>query len=122
MLDRALGEAIRAGDLTYPFAEITSLLMPTDFTVGNLESALGDQGAPVNNGYTFRAPPEAAQTLSMAGFDLLSLANNHALDYGPQALQQGMDLLHQQDIATVGAGPDQASAHQPYITKSTVSL
>ena len=115
MLDRALGEAIRAGDLTYPFAEITSRLMLADVTVGNLESALGDQGAPVNKGYTFRAPPEAAQTLSMAGFDLLSLANNHALDYGPQALQQGMDLLHQQDIATVGAGPDQASAHQPYI-------
>ena len=114
MLDRALGEAIRAGDLNYPFAEITSRLIPADVTVGNLESALGDQGTPVNKGYTFRAPPEAAQTLSIAGFDLLSLANNHALDYGPQALQQGMDLLHQQDIATVGAGPDQASAHQPH--------
>ena len=115
MLDRALGEAIRAGDLTHPFAEITSLLIPADVTVGNLESAIGDQGTPVNKGYTFRAPPNAAQTLSIAGFDLLSLANNHALDYGPQALQQGMDLLHQQDIATVGAGPDQASAHQPHI-------
>ena len=115
MLDRALGEAIRAGDLTYPFAEIADLLIPADVTIGNLESAIGDQGAPVNKGYTFLAPPEAAQTLSMAGFDLLSLANNHALDYGPQALQQGMDLLHQQDIATVGAGPDQASAHQPHI-------
>jgi len=115
MLDRALGEVIRAGDLGYPFAEVTSLLIPADLAVGNMESALGDQGTPVNKGYTFRAPPEAAQTLSMAGFDLLSLANNHALDYGPQALQQGMDLLHQQDIATVGAGSDLASAHQPYI-------
>ena len=115
MLDRALGEAIRAGDLTYPFAEIADLLIPADVTIGNLESAIGDRGAPVNKGYTFRAPPQAAQTLAIAGFDLLSLANNHALDYGPQALQQGMDLLHQQDIATVGAGPDQASAHQPHI-------
>ncbi len=115
MLDRALGEAIRAGDLGYPFAEVTSLLIPADVTVGNLESAIGDQGTPVNKGYTFRAPPETAQTLSMAGFDLLSLANNHALDYGPQALQQGMDLLHQQGIATVGAGLDEATAHQPHI-------
>ncbi len=115
MLDRALGDAIRAGKVTYPFAEVIDLLTPADLTVGNLESALGDLGSPVNKGYTFRAPPEAAEALAQAGFDLLSLANNHALDYGPLALQLAIDLLHQQGIATVGAGANEAAAHEPYI-------
>jgi poly-gamma-glutamate capsule biosynthesis protein CapA/YwtB (metallophosphatase superfamily) len=115
MLDRALGEAIRAGGINYPFAEVVDLLVAADLTVGNLESALGDQGSPVNKGYTFRAPPAAAQSLALAGFDLLSLANNHALDYGPTALLQGIDLLQQQGIATVGAGTNQDAAHLPHI-------
>ena len=91
------------------------LLTPADLTVGNLESALGDLGSPVNKGYTFRAPVEAAEVLAQGGFDLLSLANNHALDYGPLALQQAMDLLHQQGIATVGAGANDPLAHEPII-------
>ena len=115
MLDRALGDAIRAGDAAYPFAEVIDLLTPADLTVGNLESALGDLGSPANKGYTFRAPPEAAEVLAQAGFDLLSLANNHALDYGPLALQQAMDLLHQQEIGTVGAGADETAAHEPHV-------
>ncbi|HEY43423.1 MAG TPA: CapA family protein [Anaerolineae bacterium] len=114
MLDRALGDAIRAGEVAYPFAEVIDLLTPADLTVGNLESALGDLGSPANKGYTFRTPPEAAEVLAQAGFDLLSLANNHALDYGPLALQQAMDLLHQQEIAIVGAGANDAAAHAPY--------
>jgi poly-gamma-glutamate capsule biosynthesis protein CapA/YwtB (metallophosphatase superfamily) len=118
MLDRALGDAIRAGEISYPFAEVVDTLVSADLTVGNLESALGDQGAPANKGYTFRAPPAAAQTLAMAGFDLLSLANNHALDYGPTALMQGIDLLQQQGIDTVGAGANKGAAHAPHIRNS----
>lgn len=115
MLDRALGDAIRAGEATYPFAEVIDLLTPANLTIGNLETALGDLGSPVNKGYTFRTPPEAAEALAQAGFDLLSLANNHALDYGPIALQQAMDLLLQQEIVTVGAGANDAAAHEPYV-------
>ncbi|HEY48080.1 MAG TPA: CapA family protein [Anaerolineae bacterium] len=115
MLDRALGDAIRAGEVSYPFAEVIDLLTPADLTVGNLESALGDLGSSANKGYTFRAPSEAAEVLAQAGFDLLSLANNHALDYGPPALEQAMDLLHQQGVATVGAGANDAAAHEPYV-------
>ncbi|UCF62228.1 MAG: CapA family protein, partial [Anaerolineaceae bacterium] len=115
MLDRALGDAIHAGKVNYPFAEMIDLLTPADLTIGNLESALGDLGSPADKGYTFRAPPQAAEALAQAGFDLLSLANNHALDYGPLALQQAMDLLHQQGIATVGASTNDTTAHEPYV-------
>jgi poly-gamma-glutamate capsule biosynthesis protein CapA/YwtB (metallophosphatase superfamily) len=115
MLDRALGEALGQGDVAYPFAQVMHLLSPMDISVGNLESALGELGSPEKKGYTFRAPPEAALGLSIAGFDLLSLANNHALDYGTEALFEGINLLNQFGIATIGAGVDEIAARQPFL-------
>jgi poly-gamma-glutamate synthesis protein (capsule biosynthesis protein) len=115
MLDRALGEAVLAGDVSYPFAQVEGALSTADITIGNLESALGDLGTPENKGYTFRAPTETVETLSLAGFDLLSLANNHAMDYGAEGLMQGIQLLEARGINTVGAGADGAAAHRPVI-------
>ena len=83
-------------------------------TVGNLESALGEGGIPEDKGYTFRAPPQAAQSLALAGFDLLSLANNHAMDYGPMLLLDAILALEKEGVAAVGAGRNDAAAHQPY--------
>jgi poly-gamma-glutamate capsule biosynthesis protein CapA/YwtB (metallophosphatase superfamily) len=115
MLDRSLGYHIARGDLAYPFAGVADLLRAADITVGNLESALGDIGDPVAKGYPFRAPPAAAQSLALAGFDVLSLANNHAMDYGPQALLQGIALLQDQGISVVGAGENEAAARRAHI-------
>lgn len=115
MLDRALGEAVLAGNLFYPFALVKDTLSTADITIGNLESALGDLGTPENKGYTFRAPKEAAETLSLAGFDLLSLANNHAMDYGAEGLMQAIQLLEERGINPIGAGADDAAAHRPVI-------
>ncbi len=83
MLDRSLGWYVQQGDLAYPFAPVADLLRAADLTIGNLECALGDIGTPAAKSYTFRAPPEAAQALALAGFDIVNLANNHAMDYRP---------------------------------------
>jgi poly-gamma-glutamate capsule biosynthesis protein CapA/YwtB (metallophosphatase superfamily) len=114
MLDRALGYAIEQGDLAYPFARVAKTLSEADITVGNLESALGDAGQPAAKSYAFRAPPAAAESLALAGFDVMSLANNHAMDFGSETLAQALALLERQGIATVGAGStvqDARSAH-----------
>ncbi len=116
MLDRSLGWHIAQGDLAYPFAPVADLLRAADLTIGNLESALGDTGAPVAKSYPFRAPPAAAQALALAGFDVVTLANNHAGDYGPEALLQGIGLLQEAGITPIGAGADAAAAHAPFIT------
>jgi poly-gamma-glutamate synthesis protein (capsule biosynthesis protein) len=113
MLARGLGEQIRSGEDPYPFAAIQQQLQAADLTLGNLESALGVGGLPENKGYTFLAPPEAAQVLALAGFDLLSLANNHAMDYGPATLLQAIELLNVAGINAVGAGADAFQAYQP---------
>lgn len=118
MLDRSLGAALEKGNLTYPFTKSVEELQAADITAGNLESALGSVGQPVGKRYPFRAPPEAAEALALAGFDIMSLANNHAGDYGPEALLQGLELLEAQGIAAAGAGRNVAEAHQPRILQA----
>lgn len=117
MLDRALGAAISQGDVGFPFALVRDVLAAGNVTVGNLESALGDAGEPEAKSYTFRAPPQAAHSLAAAGFDLVSLANNHALDFGPAALEQGTLLLNEAGLGTIGAGENEASARAPYLVE-----
>jgi poly-gamma-glutamate synthesis protein (capsule biosynthesis protein) len=118
MLSRTLGEAINNGRLAYPFAEVAPLLQAADIAVGNLECALGDGGVPAEKAYTFLAPPAGAQALAMAGFDVITLANNHAMDYGPGTLRQGLDLLLAQGIAPIGAGIDADAAYAPAIREA----
>lgn len=115
MLARNIGDVLESGDLAYPFEHVVDKLKSADITIGNLESALGEGGVPEEKGYTFRAPPQAAPALAMAGFDLLSLANNHAMDYGPELLLDAINAFEQQSIATVGAGPDEEAAHRPVL-------
>ncbi|KAA3664116.1 MAG: CapA family protein, partial [Chloroflexi bacterium] len=114
MLDRALGRQLQT-DITFPFAHVAPLLQQADITLGNVESALGDTGTPAPKSYAFRAPPAAAQSLAAAGFDIVSLANNHAMDFGPDALLQGIDLLKANNIIPTGAGKNANTAHAPAI-------
>jgi poly-gamma-glutamate synthesis protein (capsule biosynthesis protein) len=101
--------------LDYPFAQVTPVLREADITIGNLESSLGDTGQPSQKSYTFQAPPAAAESLSLAGFDIVNLANNHAMDFGPEALLDGIGLLNQSGILTVGAGASDIDARSPAI-------
>ena len=114
-LDRSLGYNITRGDLDYPFTSVADRLQMADVTVGNMESALGDTGEPQPKRYPFRAPPEAAKSLSLAGFDIVSLANNHGMDYGQETLLQAIDLLLQQGVMPIGAGATGAAARAPQI-------
>lgn len=119
MLDRSLGAALQRGvdpaDPAFPFYYVLDRLRAADYTVGNLESALGTVGTPAPKRYTFRAPPAAAEALAVAGFDLVALANNHALDYGADGLLEGMALLAAQGVATAGAGRTAAEARAPHL-------
>ncbi len=115
-IDRTQEEIILStGDLVYPFANVKPVLDAADYAIANLETSLGNVGEPAAKRYTFQSPPEAAQSLALGGVDLVSLANNHALDYGPEALLQGIELLQAAGVAAVGGGASDAAAHAPYI-------
>ncbi|MCA9874093.1 MAG: CapA family protein, partial [Anaerolineales bacterium] len=117
-LDRSLGNAINEGHIDYPFLNFAPYLQAADLAVGNLETSLGDVGEPQPKNYTFQSPPAAAQTLGRAGFDVVSMANNHAMDYGPESLLQGIGLLNEQGVAVIGAGASDAAARAPFITEA----
>lgn len=103
------------GDLSYPLSLVKPVFDQADYTIANLETALGDVGEPAAKRYPFRSPPESAQALALGSVDLVTLANNHAQDYGPEALLQGIDLLHAAGVATVGGGANEAAAYAPHV-------
>ncbi len=107
-----------------PFASITPPLGSADLSVVNVEMAISDRGAPRDKTYVFRAPPPAAARIAAGGVRVGSLANNHAMDYGPDALADTIDLLEGAGVATVGAGRDidEAYRYRVLTTRGGVSV
>jgi len=107
MLDRGVEYKILkegAGEFNFPFLKIADDLKKADLLIGNLESPISEKGEKIGSIYSFRANPKAVEGLKYAGFDVLSLANNHALDYGRVALEDTMNILKNNDIQYIGAG------------------
>ena len=77
------GDLARLLDGDDGLAELRPLLGSADVAVVNLETSITDRGAPEPKTYHFRTSPKALSTLAKAGVDVLSMANNHAVDYGP---------------------------------------
>jgi poly-gamma-glutamate synthesis protein (capsule biosynthesis protein) len=115
MLGRSLGEGILANGAAWPFEFVSGRLAAADLTFVNLESPVSERGEPVNKDFTFRGPPAAIDGLLDAGVDIVSLANNHAYDYGPEALLDTLDLVSAAGIVPVGAGRDAPSAGEAVV-------
>lgn len=89
------------------FSYVGDFLRDADFTVGNLEGVLQDKGEPakrctISACYIFRMPTSYARHLVDAGFDAMSIANNHARDFGMAGLESTMATLQQAGIAYAG--------------------
>jgi len=94
-------------------AKITSR---ADASFGNLEYPITRSGFPFQDKkYTFRGPAESLNAIKAAGFDLLSLANNHIMDYGLQGLTDTIRQCKRNKLVCAGAGTDLASASSPGI-------
>ncbi len=98
------------GDFLFPFLKIAPELGRADIVFGNLEGTVSDKGQRVGSIYSFRAKPEVMAGLVFAGFDILSLANNHMFDYQRVSLEETMRLLTAAGMDYVGAGYNQAEA------------
>ena len=104
----------------YPFEQVRPLLKQAQIVFGNLEGPLTAGGTPeVSKQYVFRSPPDkVAPALARAGFNIVSLANNHSLDYGPQGLADTRAALVKAGIHPVGAGSNEAEARAPVYMKA----
>ena len=113
MLGRSIGTLIEADGPTAPFIFTYETLSKADITIGNLECPITTRGSAVDKSYAFRAPILAGESLAFAGFDLVSLANNHVLDFGKPGLEDTLRILNQKNINPVGAGMNAEIAYAP---------
>lgn len=90
----------------YPFRQLKGYFKDADVLVGNLEVPITQRTVPLHSSktYTYQAQPQSAQALKDFGFDLLCLANNHALDYGIHGLRDTIKILDEKGIRHFGAG------------------
>lgn len=114
LLDSGVGKDIEAHGVSYPFERVASLLAKADLTAVNLETPVSTRGAPFQKQFTFRSRPETLQGVADAGIDVVSLANNHTLDYGEEALLDTMDHLQSYRIGYTGAGKNEEEAFTAY--------
>ena len=86
----------------------------TDYALVNLECPVADCGQPIpDKKFLFRASPDSLEGLVAAGVNLVTIANNHILDYGREALLATVQNLDHYGIRFCGAGADRAAAWQP---------
>jgi poly-gamma-glutamate synthesis protein (capsule biosynthesis protein) len=120
MLGRLAGEAMLRAGADYPLGAVSALLRGADLTIANLECAItapAERWQGVPKAFYFRAPPAAGQALVDAGIGLVSLANNHILDYGVQGLRDTLRILDAHGIAHAGAGAELSAALAPAIVE-----
>jgi poly-gamma-glutamate capsule biosynthesis protein CapA/YwtB (metallophosphatase superfamily) len=118
MIDRGVkGVVEKYGnkDYTFPFQKIEPQLKEADVLVGNLEGPISDKGKKVGSIYSFLMDPKAIEGLKFAGFDILSLANNHIFDYGREAMEDTFLRLQDAGIDYVGGGFNEIEACSPRI-------
>jgi poly-gamma-glutamate synthesis protein (capsule biosynthesis protein) len=103
------------GDLTSAIApELLQEMKSADIMMLNNEFPYSDRGTPqADKQFTFRAKPSTVSYLDDMGVDLVSLANNHAYDYGETAFLDTLDTLEDAEIPYVGAGRNLEEASRP---------
>jgi poly-gamma-glutamate capsule biosynthesis protein CapA/YwtB (metallophosphatase superfamily) len=88
-------------------------LSPADLTVVNLETSIGTSGTPESKRFTFQAPPSAFDALAAAGVDVVTMANNHGMDYGAEGLADTLAAIASDPplkVIGIGSNADQAFA------------
>ena len=112
--DVMLGRGVTGLEALRPMSD---RLASADLTVGNLESTLAELGPPQQDPVTdsFSAAPSVRADLRAAGFDAVSLANNHTGDFGDASLVRTVELLRAGGLGTFGAGRDLAQASEPVL-------
>lgn len=115
MLGRSVNTMMVSTGDRFPFNYTADYLSGFDLTVGNLECVVSTLGTPEPKQFVFEADPRGFERLAAAGFDIVSVANNHSGDYGKEAFTDMLAHLPQHGITPVGGGANLQAAHTPVI-------
>ena len=117
MLGRGVAIALEErGSTSLVAPEVVAAAAEADLFLLNLECCISERGTPWPDSrkpFFFRAPRTGAEALAHLGVDCVTLANNHALDYGREALLDTFEHLRSVGVRWVGAGVDEAAARKP---------
>jgi poly-gamma-glutamate synthesis protein (capsule biosynthesis protein) len=114
---RGVERTVKKYGVDAPMAGLKSWIMSADLAVANYEGtiAMDSIGERRDGPYRFKAKPYAAGAIKRAGFDLVSVANNHAQDWGPESLQNTLAWLHAAGVMTVGGWSSPEKALRPVV-------
>jgi poly-gamma-glutamate synthesis protein (capsule biosynthesis protein) len=118
MLGRMVNDYLRTRDTESVWGDTLPILGQADFRMCNLECAISDRGEPweiTPKEFHFRSDRKNARVLQMAGISAVSLANNHVLDFGYDALTDTLRTLDAFGIYHAGAGANRSEACEPKI-------
>lgn len=118
MLGRGVNAVLRYTRVDYPWGDTLGLFGEANFRICNLECAISNRGEPwPDKAFHFRTDTRNIAVLGAAHMDAVSLANNHVLDFGYQALSDTVTVLDAARIAHAGAGGNLAEAFRPAIAR-----
>jgi poly-gamma-glutamate synthesis protein (capsule biosynthesis protein) len=104
---------LRQKGYDYPFNGVRKELASGDINLANLESPIATSGREYSEKkFRFRAEPPVAKAIKGAGFNLVTLANNHSMDFGGEALTETLQHLSDNGIAWIGAGENLSEARK----------
>jgi poly-gamma-glutamate synthesis protein (capsule biosynthesis protein) len=110
---RSVERMTKIHGIDYPFSKISDYLRSADIVFGNLETPI-TAGREISSGeMIFRSNPDTEMALKNAGFNILSLANNHTMNFGQAGLKDTFKYLKQAGIKYVGAGENSDEAYRP---------
>lgn len=105
MLGRTvMTKSLDSGEPSYPFKKVAGKLAEADFVFVNLENPIIENCPRTTTGLKFCADPRLTSGLKLAGVDVVTLANNHALDYGKGGIEKTVEFLKEEGIEAVGLG------------------
>lgn len=94
---------------------VAKVLRRADVAMVNLETTITTRGHPQHKHYVFRAPPSAFRALRAAGVDVVTMANNHGMDYGLVGLRDSLAAAAAARFPLVGIGRDAGQAYAPWV-------
>lgn len=98
-------EVIRNKEFTLLYGDVLPYIQKADISITNLESPLIDDGIPIpKTGPNLKSSIESVEALKYAGFDMVTLANNHMMDYGAEGLYSTILTCENNGIRCIGAG------------------
>jgi len=115
LLSGTVSEMIKNGNFEKLFQSVIAELRKRDLIFGNLECPLSNRGNPLKNKCCLYSPSFTVKSLKLAGFNIVSLANNHIFDHDYEGFQDTVACLEENNISYFGAGKNLEDARKPAV-------